>query len=165
MLTVHLVLCFIALLAGVVALIALCKGRDHATWAAALLVSSALISITGLLLPSPPGTPTPDPARILSVLELIVVAVATIALFYARARPGRITYAIAMVVAVYFNVFVAVTQAFLKIPALSAVAPTGQEPPALACQFVVLILLVIVGFRAAKRAAHREGTALKANTM
>jgi hypothetical protein len=33
------------------------------------------------------------------------------------------------VIALYFNVFVGVVQAFLKVPALHALAPTQTEPP------------------------------------
>jgi hypothetical protein len=95
-----------------------------------LLVSTALISLTGFVLPSPPGTPTPDPARILGVIELVVVAIAAFALYgYHLARAWRGIYVVAIVLTVYFNVFVAVTQAFLKIGFLHALAPTGKEPP------------------------------------
>ena len=91
MLALHLAICFIALLAGGVVLIALCRGRHQPTWAAALLVSTALVSLTGFVLPSPPGTPTPDPARILGVIELVVVVIAAFALnVYHLARALRL---------------------------------------------------------------------------
>jgi len=159
MLAIHLLLCLIALLAGIVQLIALCSGRHYGKWAGLLLSSTALVSVTGLLLPSPLGTPTPDPARILSVLELIVVMIATFTLFRLQARAARISYIVATVLAVYLNVFVAVTQAFLKIPLLHTFAPTGKEPVALTCQLVVLMLFGMIGNRALTRAAHRVAVA------
>src|SRR6516225_1846004 len=108
MLILHLAVCFIALLAGALVLIALCGGRRQPTWDAVLLVSTALISLTGFALPSPPGTPSPDPARILGVIELVVVAIAALALYAGHlARAWRGTYIVTMVLAVYFNVFVA----------------------------------------------------------
>ena len=152
MLTLHLAFCFIALLAGARVLTALCRGEDQPAWAAVLLLSTVLISLTGFALPSPPGTPTPDPARILGFLELVVVAIAALALYVKHLAHGwRGTYVATIVLAVYFNVFVAVTQAFLKIGFLHASAPTGKEPPFLIAQLLTLVLFVVVGVTAFKR--------------
>jgi hypothetical protein len=149
MLTLHLVVCFIALLAGAWALIALCGGRRQPAWDAVLLLSTGLISLTGFALPSPAGTPTPDPARILGALELVVVVVAAVALYAGHlARAWRGTYVVTIVLAVYFNVFVTVAQAFLKIGLLHAFAPTGKEPPFLIAQLVTLALFVVIGVTA-----------------
>ncbi len=46
------------------------------------------------------------------------------------------------VVALYFNVFVLVVQAFLKMPALHALAPKGSEPPFATAQGIVLVLFI-----------------------
>jgi hypothetical protein len=152
MLTLHVIICFIALLAGALVLIALCRGRRAPTWDAVLLLSTALISLTGFALPSPPGTPTPDPARILGVIELVVVLIAALALYVGHlARAWRGIYIVTMVLAVYFNVFVAITQAFLKIGILHALAPTGKEPPFLIAQVVALVLFVVIGVTAFRR--------------
>jgi hypothetical protein len=146
MLTLHLALCVVALLAGALVLIALCGGRRRPTWEAVLLSSTALISLTGFALPSPPGTPTPDPARILGVVELVVVIIAALALYAGHlARAWRSIYVATMVLAVYFNVFVLVVQAFQKIGFLHALAPTGKEPPFLIAQAVLLVLSVAIG--------------------
>jgi hypothetical protein len=152
MLTLHVAICFIALLAGALVLIALCRGRHQPTWATVLLVSTALISLTGFVLPSPPGTPTPDPARILGVIELVVVVIAAFALnVYHLARAWRGIYVVTIVLTVYFNVFVAVTQAFLKVDFLHALAPTGKEPPFLVAQLLTLALFVVIGVTAFRR--------------
>src|SRR5689334_22308976 len=109
MLALHVAICFGALLAGAFVLIALTRGQRQTTWDAVLLLSTAIIGLTGLALPSPPGTPTPDPARILSVIELVVVASAALALYVGhRERAWRGIYVVTLVLAVYFNVFVAV---------------------------------------------------------
>jgi hypothetical protein len=150
MLTLHVAICFIALLAGALALIALCTGRRQS--AAVLLVSTALISLTGFMLPSPPGTPTPDPARILGVIELVVVAIAALALYvYHLAHIWRGIYVIAIVLTVYFNAFVAVVQAFLKIDFLHALAPTGKEPAFLVAQLLTLGLFAVISVIAFRR--------------
>jgi hypothetical protein len=49
------------------------------------------------------------------------------------------------VVALYFNVFVGVVQAFRKIPALAALAPTESEAPFAITQFVVLLIFAALG--------------------
>jgi hypothetical protein len=132
-LTLHLIICFIALLAGALVLVALSDGRRRPAWDAVLLLSTALISLTGFALPSPPGTPTPDPARILGALEIGVVVVAAFALYAGHlARAWRGTYVVTCVLAVYFNVFVVVAQA-------------GKEPPFLIAQLVTLALFAVIG--------------------
>ena len=158
MLTLHLIVCYIAMLAGALVLIALCRGGRQPTWDAVLLSSTVLISLTGFALPSPPGTPTPDPARILGVIELAVVLIAALALYAGHlARAWRGTYIVSMVLTVYFNYFVAVTQAFLKIGFLHALAPTGKEPPFLIAQLVTLTLFVAIGVTAWRRFRVRAG--------
>jgi hypothetical protein len=152
MLTLHVVICFVALLAGAVVLIALCRAQRQPTWEAVLLLGTVLISLTGFALPSPPGTPTPDPARILGVMELVLVAIAALALYVGHlVRVWRGTYITTIVLIVYFNAFVAVTQAFLKIGFLHALAPTGKEPAFLIAQVLTLALFVVIGVAAFKR--------------
>jgi NAD(P)-dependent dehydrogenase (short-subunit alcohol dehydrogenase family) len=47
------------------------------------------------------------------------------------------------------NVFVGIVQAFLKVPALKALAPKQAEPPFLIAQLVVLMLFLALGIVAA----------------
>lgn len=161
MLTFHLIVSFAALAAGALVLFDWWSGGSRqSTLATILLGSTLLISITGLALPSPPGTPVPDPARVLSVIEIVVVAFAMLAFHsYKLAGGWRNIYAAAIVLAVYFNVFVAVTQAFLKISALHALAPTGKEPPFVIAQLVTLALFVAIGVGTLR---HRPANLVKA---
>ncbi len=53
--------------------------------------------------------------------------------------------------ALYLNCFVAVVQSFLKIPALHAMAPNGNEPPFLVAQTIVLLIFIALGIFATKR--------------
>jgi hypothetical protein len=88
----------------------------------------------------------------LGVIDLVVVAIAAFALHgYHLARAWRGIYVVAIVLTVYFNVFVAVTQAFLKIGFLHALAPTGKEPPFLVAQLLTLALFVVIGVTALRR--------------
>jgi hypothetical protein len=161
MLTFHVALCFLALLAGAVVLIALCGGQRRPWWDGMLLLSTALISLTGFVLPSPPGTPTPDPARIFGGIELVVVALAALALSVGHlARAWRGIYVVMMVLAVYLNVFVAVVQAFLKVSFLHALAPTGKELPFMIAQLLVLVAFVLIGVTAFRRYRRDASEAL-----
>jgi uncharacterized membrane protein SirB2 len=54
-------------------------------------------------------------------------------------------------VALYLNGFVAVVQAFMKVPALKALAPTQKEPPFLVAQLIVLAVFVVLTILAMKR--------------
>jgi hypothetical protein len=55
------------------------------------------------------------------------------------------------VICLYFNLFVAVVQAFEKIPALHAMAPTQTEPPFKLTQFIVLLVSALLAIAAAIR--------------
>jgi hypothetical protein len=160
MLTLHVVICFIGLLAGALVLIALCGGRRQPTWEAVLLISSALISLTGFPLPAPPGTPSPDPAVIVGIIELIVVAIAALALYVNHlAGAWRGIYVVTIVIAVYLNVFVTVVQAFAKVSFLHALAPTGKEPPFLVAQILTLVIFIVIGITAFRRLPGRTAGA------
>lgn len=152
MLTLHVVLSFAGLLVGVLVMVALCRGHRQPTLDAVLLLSTALVSLTGFVLPSPAGTPTPDPARILGVIELVVVAGAAAALYVGRlAGAWRGMYIVTMVLAVYLNFFVAVVQSFLKIAFLHALAPTGKEPAFVVAQTATLAIFALIGVIAFRR--------------
>ncbi len=63
-------------------------------------------------------------------------------------------------IALYLNVFVSIAQAFMKVPALKAMAPTQSEPPFKFAQLFVLVIFVLLGFFAAKKfATERVHTA------
>ena len=58
---------------------------------------------------------------------------------------------IGVVAALYLNCFVAVVQAFQKIPAINALAPTQSEPPFLVAQVVVMVIFIALGILAVKK--------------
>ena len=85
-------------------------------------------------------------------ISLLVLAIAIWARYGGRLEGrARRTYIVTAAVALYLNCFVAVVQAFMKIPALHALAPTGKEPPFLVAQLVVLGLFVWLTILATKR--------------
>jgi hypothetical protein len=92
------------------------------------------------------------PSYILATLSLIVLAIAIGARYRGHlAGAWRKTYVICAAVALYFNCFVAVVQAFGKIPALKALAPTQTEAPFLVAQLLVLGIFVGITVAAVKR--------------
>jgi hypothetical protein len=72
---------------------------------------------------------------------------------YPRQLAGswRWIYVGGAMIALYLNVFVGIVQAFQKVPALKAIAPTQTEPPFAITQLVVLALFVVLAIVAAIR--------------
>jgi len=145
---VHVVISLIGIGSGLVVVVGLLASRHLDGWTALFLVSTVATSATGF------GFPFDHllPSHIVGLLSLVVLALAIVAR-YARHLAGawRWIYVVSAVVALYFNVFVLVVQAFLKVPALSALAPTQSEPPFLITQLVVLLLFAALGFVAVRR--------------
>jgi hypothetical protein len=86
------------------------------------------------------------------MLSLLVLAVAIVARYPRRLEGGwRRIYVICAMVALYLNCFVLVAQLFLKVPALHALAPKGNEPPFLISQLVLMAVFVFLTIFAVKR--------------
>src|SRR5205814_10230456 len=117
-------------------------------WTAAFLGTTAATSLTGF------GFPFHHllPSHVVGLVSLAVLALAAAAryLFDLRRRWRRV-YAVCAVLALYLNVFVGVVQAFLKVPALNALAPKQTEPPFVVAQAVVLVLFIVMAVAAAIR--------------
>ena len=137
---VHVALSVVGIGSGFIVVFGLLTANRLDTWTVIFLTTTVLTSVTGF------GFPFHQllPSHVVGALSLLVLAVAIFAR-YGRRFTGvwRRIYVVGVVVALYFNVFVFVVQAFLKVPALRAVAPTQSEPP-----FVLAQLMVLVGFLA-----------------
>lgn len=115
------------------------------------LLFTALTSITGFLFPPKPI----GPPFIFGVVSLLLLAIALFALYRGRlAGAWRPAYLISALLAQWLNMVVLVVQSYQKIPALHAFAPTGAEPPVLATQAAVLLLVLLLGWRVLRRRAH-----------
>jgi hypothetical protein len=148
----HVVISLIGIGSGLVVVAGLVRRRRLDQWTVIFLVTTAATSLTGF------GFPVSGflPSHAIGILSVAVLAVAAVARYPKHlAGAWRMAYAIAAVVALYFNVFVLVVQLFRRVPALSALAPTQSEPPFAIVQGVVLALFVALGVAAAKR--FREG--------
>jgi hypothetical protein len=115
---------------------------------AIFLISTVLTSVTGF------GFPFDHllPAHKVGIISLIVLAIAITARYmFHLIGPWRWIYVIGAATALYLNVFVLVVQAFQKVPALKAMAPTQTEPPFLLAQLLVLIVYLGFTILAAKK--------------
>jgi hypothetical protein len=146
--TFHVIISLIGLVAGVIAVAAMLADKRPGPWTAVFLCTTVLTDATGFLFHSAKI----GPPHIVGVLSLVVLAVACAALYGFRLKGiWRPVYVVTALLALWFNAFVAVVQAFDKIAALKALGPTGSEPPFLVAQLVVLAVFVVLGFLATKR--------------
>jgi len=145
---VHVVLSLIGIASGLVVLLGLLARKRLDGWTVLFLATTAATSITGF------GFPFDhlSPAHRVGFVSLVALVVAVFAR-YGRHLTGswRRIYVVSAAIALYLNVFVGVVQAFMKIPALAALAPHQTEPPFLIVQLVVLLLFVGLTIAAARR--------------
>ena len=135
----HVLISLIGLGSGLIVMFGFWSRKRLDRWTSLFLATTALTSLTGF------GFPFEHllPSHILGVLSLVTLAIAIPARYvFHLAGSWRATYVIAASVALYFNCFVLVAQAFLKAPALHALAPTGKEPPFLIAQLILLVIFV-----------------------
>jgi hypothetical protein len=138
---VHVVISLIGIFTGFVVLFGLLADRRLDGWTAWFLTTTVLTSVTGFFFP----VQHLMPSHIVGILSLIVLTLAIYARYPRQLAGGwRKVYVICSMVALYFNVFVAVVQSFEKIPALHALAPTQADPPFKITQLVVLLLFVML---------------------
>ena len=145
---VHVVISLAGIISGFIVMYGWLSGRQLDRWTAFFLTTTVATSVTGY------GFPFEHlmPSHIVGALSLLVLAIAILARYPYRLQGAwRRTYIISAAIALYFNVFVLVVQAFQKVPALKALAPKGSEPPFLAAQLIVLVLFIVLTAFATKR--------------
>jgi uncharacterized protein YggT (Ycf19 family) len=144
---VHVLLSLIGILSGLVVLYGLCTANPMNAWTLLFLTSTLATSVTGFFFPFHGFTP----ALGLGVVSTFILAVAIGARYgFHLAGAWRRVYVIGAAAALYLNSFVLVVQAFLKVPVLHALAPTGSGPVFALAQGVVLVFYLVTGFLAVK---------------
>jgi hypothetical protein len=146
--TLHTVLSLIGIVAGLVVLFQMLRGQFSKGWTWLFLFTTVLTSVTGY------GFPASQilPSHIVGGISLAVLAIALYALFGKRLAGGwRAVYVVTAAIALYLNCFVGVVQAFMKLPPLHALAPTGSEPPFATAQLATLAFFIVAGFVAFRR--------------
>src|SRR6266581_4384091 len=148
--TVHVIISLIAIVSGIIVMFGLLGSNRMPGLTAIFLLSTILTSATGFLFPFTQLLPS----HMIGILSLVLLAIACIALYAMKlSGPWRWIYVVTALLSLYFNVFVLVIQSFLKIPALTAVAP-GNPPsgPVFAgVQGVVLVFFVLMIIGAGRR--------------
>jgi hypothetical protein len=145
---VHVVLSLIGIFSGFIVMFGLFTGKRLDGWTAIFLLSTVATSVTGFLFPFHRFLPSHG----VGIVSLIVLAVAILARYtFELAGAWRRTYVISAMIALYLNVFVLIAQAFQKVSALKAMAPTQSEPPFLVAQLVVMAVFVALTIAAALR--------------
>lgn len=137
-----------AMFAGVMVVRDMRKMRPLGVWNPLFFAATILTAGAGYLFP--PNTFGP-PQNVCTIL-LAVLALALLVLYATRMNGlWRWIYALSIILALYLNVFMGITQAFERIAVLHRYAPTGNEPPLVAAQALVLAAFLIVGAIAARR--------------
>src|ERR1700704_5473357 len=121
----HVIISLIGIIAGLVVMFGMLGSNRQPGLTAIFLLFTILTSATGFLFPFTQLLPS----HMIGILSLVLLAIACIALYVMKlSGPWRWIYVVTALLSLYFNVFVLVIQSFLKIPALTVLAP--GNPPA-----------------------------------
>ena len=154
---IHVIISLIGIGSGLIVLFGMFGGKRLDGMTALFLVSTVLTSLTGYLFPFEHLLPS----HIVGGISLVVLAIAIVARYsFHLAGRWRTIYVITAVMALYLNCFVLVVQSFLKVPALHALAPKGNEPPFAIAQGILLLLFIVAGILAVKKFRQVDPTSL-----
>ncbi len=146
--TLHVVLSLIGIATGVVCLLALLNSRVPPGLTATFLLTTVATSVTGFFFPNLKI----GPPVIFGVVSLVVLTPVLLALYrYRLAGPWRWIYIAGAAFALYLNSVVGVVQSFQKLAFLKPLAPTQSEPPFLAAQGAVLVIIAVLAVLALRR--------------
>jgi hypothetical protein len=144
----HVFLCVVGLGAGIFVILGFLSSKRFNILTAAFLFSTILACLTGFIFPYHGVTP----GIVIGVLSLIVLSVATYALLVKKlAGDWRVTYVISACVALYFNFFILVAQAFDKVQVLHSIAPSQTSPGFGITQAVLLVIFILLTTRSVKK--------------
>lgn len=145
---VHVLLSFVGIATGFVVLRGFLTSDPRKEWTRLFILTTAATTLTGFGFPFHGYTP----AIGVGLVSCVVLALAIAGLyFFHLVGAWRWIYVVAALLAQYLNVFVLVVQAFLKVPALHALAPNGNEPPFAIAQGIVLLAFIWAGALAVRR--------------
>lgn len=144
----HVLLSLAGIVAGLVALRGWLISELRPGWTATFLLTTLGTTITGFLFPITALTPAIGVGIITTAF--LLGAIAALYVFRLSGR-WRAVFLICSTISLYFNVFVLVVQAFLKVEALNALAPNGNEPPFAIAQGIVLLAFITAGYLSVRR--------------
>jgi phosphoglycerol transferase MdoB-like AlkP superfamily enzyme len=146
--TIHVIISLIAIATGFMAVFQMIANKPLGIWNTIFLWTTIATSVTGFGFPITGITP----GIVVGIISLVILAVALLALYSQHlAGPWRCIYVITAIVALWFNVFVLIVQAFQKVPSLKTLAPTQSEPPFQIAQGAALVLFVVLAILAVRK--------------
>ena len=144
----HTAISLIGIVSGLIVLAGMLRALRLPGWTALFLVTTILTSVTGFMFPINGLTP----AIVVGLISIVILAIALMALYLKQLRGAwRWIYVVTALMALYFNVFVLIVQAFQKVPVLQKLAPTQSEPPFQIAQGVTLVAFLVLGTLAARK--------------
>ena len=144
----HVAISLVGIVSGLIVLAGMLRARSLPGWTALFLVTTILTSVTGFMFPINGLTP----AIVVGLISIVILAIALMALYLKQLRGAwRWIYVVTALMALYFNVFVLIVQAFQKVPVLQKLAPTQSEPPFQIAQGVTLVAFLVLGTLAARK--------------
>ena len=141
--SVHVIISLIGIVSGIVVMFGLLGSNRMPGLTAIFLLFTILTSATGFLFPFEKLLPS----HMIGILSLVLLAIACVALYGMNLSGAwRWIYAVTAMISLYLNVFVLVIQSFLKVAALTALAPAcpPSGPLFAVVQGIVLVFFVIV---------------------
>jgi hypothetical protein len=144
----HVFLSVIGLGAGVFVVLGFFSSKRFSILTTAFVVATFFTSISGFAFPYHGITP----GIVLGVVSVLVLILATYALYIKKlAGEWRAMYVITACLALYFNFFVLVAQAFDKVHVLHSIAPSQTSPGFALSQIAVLVLFILVTVRSVQK--------------
>jgi hypothetical protein len=156
----HVVITLVAIVAGFVVMFALLGSKRPAGWTAIFWIFTVATTVTGFMFLQEPSFRTGiTPAIATGIIATLFFVVGLYALYVKKVIGSwRWIYVVTMMVSLYLNVFVLITQSFQKLkflnPAAPMVGPPFAEPAntqfAIA-QGLTILFFLVVGVLAAKK--------------
>ena len=144
----HVFLSLVGIGAGIFVLWGLLTSRRLRILTDLFLVTTLFTSLTGFFFPFKGVTP----GIVIGILSVIALVLAIVALYVKKlAGPWRVVYVVGICAAYYFNFFVLIAQGFDKVPSLKSVAPTMASPAFGLIQIFVLMIFLMLTYRAYKK--------------
>src|SRR5258706_2793436 len=139
---VHTMISLVAMLAGAVVAYVLLAAKNFEHGTVVYFVMIGATSLTGF------GFPAEHllPSHVVGIISLLLLAMALVARYGFHVMGAwRWAFVAGVVGTLWFDVFVGIVQAFQKLPALHALAPTQSEPPFAIVQIATLIGFIVIG--------------------
>jgi len=155
----HVVITLVAIVGGFVVMFALLGSKRPAGWTAIFWIFTVATTITAFMFLQEPSFRSVTPAVATGIIATLFFVIGLYAL-YVKSVIGswRWIYVVTMMVSLYLNVFVLITQSFQKLKFLNSAAPMVGPPFAeptntqfAIAQGVTILFFLVIGVLAAKK--------------